>query len=111
MTKRKPATVLASPVAKKSCLCQEENCDKHASCGNPETRKRLYCAKHKKEDMVNVIYTPCAQPGCTVRPYYNTPGEKKGLYCVEHKIQDMINVVDETCTESGCTTRPWYGAP
>jgi hypothetical protein len=54
--------------------------------------KKLYCADHKKDDMINVNKTLCNHFGCIKMPCYNLSGECKGLYCMDHKTDDMINV-------------------
>jgi hypothetical protein len=36
-------------------LCQGLGCSTHASFGAPGTKRRLYCAKHKRADDVNLV--------------------------------------------------------
>ena len=73
--------------------CCEYNCDKRPSFNLPTETKGLYCADHKKENMINVIEKRCCiEEGCIKRPSFNLPTETKGLYCVDHKKENMICV-------------------
>ena len=70
--------------------------------------ERLYCAKHKKEDMINVKNKLCVFENCSIRPTFNKEGEPTALYCAKHKKDDMINVNDKTCIHPNCKTLPTY---
>ena len=84
----------------------------------------IYCLKHKKEDMINVITKNCLFEGCTKKedminvidkrclfegcttiPCYNLPGNTNGIYCLKHKKEDMINVIDKRCKTPLCDIR------
>ena len=71
-------------------------------------RKALYCAKHKKDGMVNIKDPTCCHQDCTTQPTYNFTGEKKALYCAKHKKDGMVDIKSPTCCHQDCTTRPNY---
>ena len=55
----------------------------------------LYCNKHKKDDMINVISRKCLL--CSKQSCFNFPSEKVGIYCIQHCEDGMINVVAKKC--------------
>ena len=58
--------------------------------------KGIYCSKHRKDDMVDVINIRCFEKDCKItRPAFNYKNEKKGLYCFTHQKKDMINVLEK----------------
>ena len=75
-----------------SRMCVYEDCNTRPSYNNEGESKPLYCAKHKLEDMINVINKPCIHQDCNKRPYFNYEGESKPLYCSTHQLEGMINV-------------------
>jgi hypothetical protein len=89
-------------VKDKTCL----ECKKLPAFNIEGETKRLYCAQHKKDGMINVISKTCIHKGCKTRPNYNIEGETKALYCCEHKSKEMINVINKTCLE--CKKQPTY---
>jgi Rieske Fe-S protein len=91
-------------VKDKTCL----ECKKLPAFNIEGETKRLYCAQHKKDGMINVISKTCIHKGCNIIPNYNVEGETKGLYCATHKKDGMINVISKTCIHKGCKTRPIY---
>ena len=66
--------------------------------------KKLYCAKHATEDMINLVSKRCFHDGCkSLKPHFNKEGETKGLYCGKHKLDGMENVLDKRiCFHNGC---------
>jgi hypothetical protein len=50
-------------ISKMPEICIEEGCKIRASC-NIEGKSKLYCAKHKKENMVNVTRKRCIESDC-----------------------------------------------
>jgi hypothetical protein len=70
--------------------------------------KRLYCASHKLDGMVNLKNKPCIHPNCKIRPTYNLEGETKALYCNTHKLNGMVNVRNNTCVHPNCKTQSNY---
>ena len=65
----------------------------------------VYCKKHKKPGMVNVVSKRCAhEEGCgSPNPSFNFPGSKQGEYCSEHLKPGMVNVKHKRCAhEEGC---------
>ena len=88
--------------------CGQEGVDKRASYSYEGEKQRLYCAKHKQLNMVNVKDKKCIFQGCKKQPNYNIAGQTKGLYCVEHKQPDMIDVKNKKCQFQGCKKCPTY---
>lgn len=86
-------------------FCIEEGCNTRSSQGY-DGGKPQYCAKHKKEGMVNVVSARCKE--CSKRPHFNYDGEKKGIYCVTHKKKNMIIVTMKKCKQKGCSSQPCF---
>ena len=80
------------------------DCGKNASFNIEGETKRLYCAKHKKENMINNNQKNCLD--CKKKPCFNVEGETIGIYCDKHKKNGMINVESPKCLE--CKSRPSY---
>jgi hypothetical protein len=89
----------------------EGGCNKRPNYNEPEETKGLYCKKHKKDDMIDVVNKRCKSEGCNKQPIYNEPGETKPLYCKKHKKEGMINVVSKRCKSEGCNKQPIYNEP
>ena len=85
-------------------LCIENDCETNANFNYINETKPLYCAKHKKDSMVNVKNKKCAEIGCLTIPCYNYKNNKNGIYCAKHKKDGMINVKDKTCEYENCIT-------
>lgn len=66
-------------------------------------KKALYCATHKKKDMIDVKSKKCIEYGCNISPFFNYKNFKQGLYCSKHKKINMINVKDQLCQYDNCT--------
>jgi hypothetical protein len=92
-------------------ICKEVGCSTTASCNIPSENHPLYCAKHKKNGMINVTLPKCIEIGCNTLPCYNLPSEQKPLYCVKHKKEGMIDVKSKTCKHPDCNTRPTFNKP
>ena len=52
-------------------------CDTRASYNKESEKVGIYCFKHKKEDMVNVVSPKCIEKDCKTQPKFNIDGEKK----------------------------------
>jgi ferredoxin-like protein FixX len=85
-------------------MCKENGCDVRASFNNNGEKKALYCAKHKKDGMVNVISKKCLD--CDKIPNFNVKGFTKALYCAKHKKDGMIDVKSKKCLE--CDKQPAF---
>jgi hypothetical protein len=85
-------------------LCIEVDCNTQASCNFPGEKKRLYCACHKKPEMINLKHIWCIHPGCSVDDAaYGYKGGKR-RYCNEHKLSTMVNLKMMVCKMELCTT-------
>ena len=62
-------------------MCNNPGCKTRPSYNVEGETKALYCSKHKKEGMVDVINKICCEEGCKTQPNFNVEGETKGLYC------------------------------
>jgi hypothetical protein len=85
--------------------CRE--CNDKAYYGPRGTNEKLYCSKHKKEEMVNNAYKNlCLE--CNKRARYGFEDEVP-LYCLKHKKEGMIDVcLRRKCDYPGCTNCPRY---
>jgi hypothetical protein len=63
--------------------CIEINCLTSAVFNYPNKIKALYCNKHKKENMTNIISRRCDYFGCLTQPNFNYPNKKK-LFIVKN---------------------------
>lgn len=89
----------------RSKLCVEHGCTVHASFGyrvdaDGNRGRRLYCRKHKKDDMVNLAANECRHPDCTKIASYNYIGETSKAYCSEHKKAFMVRTHYNRCRYS-----------
>jgi len=96
---------------KKYGICVELNCDKRAYFNYTGKKRGLYCAKHKKENMIDIKNKKCIEPNCTKNPIFNNPGETIGLYCAKHKKENMVDVKSKKCIEPNCTKQPYFNFP
>lgn len=71
--------------------CFFKNCIKEASCNFIDESRRILCAEHKLDMMVNLLTKKCI---CNSGKYriYNIPGRKEPIACEDCKTNDMINV-------------------
>ena len=99
---------MSEKTTKTKNICIEEGCKKQASFNFEGLKKRLYCSKHKKKDMIDLKKKTCLQVECNKEPYFNFLGEIKGIYCAKHKKKDMINVISKTCLEEACLKCPHF---
>jgi len=80
-------------------FCKHDGCDKRSTYGFI-IMKPLYCATHKKDDMIDVKYKPCMYPGCDTAPSYGFLG-KEPISCFKHKETNMIDVVKKLDVKIG----------
>lgn len=83
-------------------LCKEDGCTTAASYGYKNKKTRLYCALHKKDNMVDVNHKKCLE--CDKIACYSYVGNNKRLYCREHKKDGMINPSYKPCKSELCTS-------
>jgi len=95
-----------SDITHKKCLHKE--CKTRPYYNFHTETKPLYCAKHKTEEMIDIINICCLYEECKTRPHYNFKEQTKGLYCVKHKTKSMVNVVLKTCLHEGCKKQPSF---
>lgn len=67
-----------------------------------------YCARHRLEQMVDVLDRHCAQQGCDRQPIYGQAGEKEGrpMWCPDHRPAGSFDVKTSRCQEPGCLKHP-----
>jgi len=97
-------------INKKSCICIYKDCNVSACFNYIYNKQRLYCNKHKLDNMINIndIKRSCIIDNCNIRPIYNYENEKKGIYCNKHKLNNMINVLNKKCNYKDCNKIPIY---
>ena len=94
-----------------SIRCDHENengesCNKTVSYGYRDTKKKVRCAEHKLEGMIDLKHPPCQEPNCMNTRSYGFPNDKSATYCSEHKKDGMINVKHKKCEK--CSQIPSY---
>jgi hypothetical protein len=94
-----------------SIRCDHENengesCNKTVSYGYRDTKKKIRCAEHKLEGMIDLKHLPCQEPNCMNTRSYGFPNDKSATYCSEHKKDGMINVKHKKCEK--CSQIPSY---
>jgi hypothetical protein len=84
-------------INKKSYICIYKDCSVSACFNYIYNKKRLYCNKHKLNNMINIndIKRFCIIDKCMIRACYNYETENNGIYCKTHKLKNMINVLDK----------------
>ena len=89
--------------------CKENNCNIQPAYNYDNNLKGLYCNKHKKDNMINVIGPHCLYQNCKTRPIYNFSDNNKGIYCKKHKQEGMLNIINKKrCIEEECNKFPSY---
>ena len=63
--------------------CLEENCNTQPIYNLPDKKSGLYCAKHRKENMVDIKSKHCIEINCNKQLAFNLQTEKIGIYCSE----------------------------
>ena len=91
--------------------CLFKGCSINPSFNYITEKKRLYCKKHAKKDMVNIKLKKCLEIGCNILPTFNFTGEHTAIYCKKHKKTNMINIKHKHCNENNCYSRSSYGIP
>uniref|UniRef100_A0A6C0HTN3 Uncharacterized protein n=1 Tax=viral metagenome TaxID=1070528 RepID=A0A6C0HTN3_9ZZZZ len=94
-----------------SIRCEHKNekgdsCNKTVSYGYRDTKKKVRCAEHKLDGMIDLKHPPCQEPNCSNTRSYGFPNEKAATYCSEHKKDGMINVKHKKCEK--CSQIPSY---
>lgn len=97
-------------IKKKSCICINNKCNKHACFNYKNKKKRLYCNTHKLKNMINIndIKRSCIISDCYTRAIYNYKNNKCGIYCNKHKLKNMINITSKTCQNLNCNKLPIF---
>jgi hypothetical protein len=89
--------------------CIEPGCGKSKIYNYPGNNKGIYCAVHKKDNMINVKNIICIHEKCTISAGYNFPGEVKKLYCSTHKKNGMIDLKHKYCQFIQCNNKASFG--
>ena len=86
--------------------CQEIDCKSRQNFNFEDQTKGLYCGKHKKDGMINVLEKRiCQEIGCKLGPVFNFEDQTKGIYCSKHKKDGMIDVKNPRCKNDWCDTQ------
>jgi hypothetical protein len=87
--------------------CVNKECKKQPTFNVEGKTVGLYCALHKKENMMNVKNKRCLNEGCKTRPTFNMEGETVA-YCALHKKDGMMDVKHKTCLNEECKKQPAF---
>jgi hypothetical protein len=63
--------------------CKENDCNTRPNYNLPDKKIGIYCLKHKKDNMVNVVTKKCLEENCKTQPNYNLP-DKKLVFIVQN---------------------------
>jgi hypothetical protein len=87
-------------------MCKTEGCNKNPTYNFFGEKKRLYCAEHALEGMVDVAHKKCEFNNCTKQPSFNYKNEKRRLYCSKHALEGMIDISKKKfiCNDQNCNT-------
>jgi hypothetical protein len=88
--------------------CIFENCKTRPSYNFKGEKQPIYCNKHKKDGMTDIISKTCIFENCKTQPSYNFKGEKQPIYCNKHKKDGMTDIINKTCIFENCKTQPSY---
>jgi hypothetical protein len=93
--------------------CIEEGCSKNPTFNYSGEKKGIYCGRHKKDDMQDVLSKRCQENGCnTLKPSFNYSDKKIGIYCAKHKKENMFDVLHGTCLDKECNSlSPCFNLP
>lgn len=91
-------------------MCIEEECIVTPIFNFSNQKKGIYCNKHKKPDMVDVVNPKCTYEGCKQQPTYGLDG-KKASRCKTHKTEEMVDVKHLKCKNSSCMIRASFNTP
>ena len=92
--------------------CLGESCEKIPCFNFPGVTGGTYCAKHKQENMVNVVNKSCEDDSCPKIPRFNYKGVRGGRYCAKHKLGEMVDVKHRTtCETVVCQKQPVFNYP
>jgi hypothetical protein len=85
-------------------VCIENICNTRAHYNLKDEKIPIYCAKHKKINMIDIISRKCVENNCRIRPSFNFKCENKPIYCKIHKKEDMIDVINKRkyCKSTEC---------
>ena len=91
--------------------CTHEGCSTIACYGDPKTKKKTHCAKHKPEGYVDLKNKLCEHEGCSTIASFGDPMTKKITHCAKHKLEGYVNLQNKRCEHEGCSTLACYGDP
>ena len=92
--------------SKHSRYCIEQGCNIFPSFNYKNEKKKLYCAKHKLENMIDITHKRCLN--CELFSCFNYENESHPLYCAKHKLENMIDIVNKKCKYEKCNIQPGF---
>lgn len=85
-------------------LCENKDCGKVASFGNPGTTKGRWCSIHKEDDGVDVRHIKCSEDGCNAQARYSN-----FKYCLQHcPEEEYKNSINKVCRYCDLTNESQY---
>lgn len=79
-------------IIKWNTFCKNQECLKRASFNYKNEKYSIFCASHKKPNMINLRTKKCLFLNCDKESTYNYIGTKTRLYCILHKKEEMVNI-------------------
>jgi hypothetical protein len=71
-------------------------------------KRPIFCNKHKKDNMVDVVSKKCIENECNKQPVFNYINETTPIYCKTHKKENMIDIKNKKCIENECNKQPVF---
>jgi hypothetical protein len=89
--------------------CIEKECCENAYYNYKDCESPIYCTKHSKEGMKNLIIKLCSVKDCNKVPSFGYLENNNNLmYCLDHKKEDMVDIKHKTCIIENCSSRAVY---
>lgn len=91
----------------------ENNCENFAMYNYETETERLYCKKHKLENMISLVNVNnlCKSKNCKYYALYNYENEDKPLYCKYHKNEGMVCLIKQVCDYENCNLSASFNYP
>jgi hypothetical protein len=71
-------------------------------------KKALYCALHKKDDMINIEVIRCTHKDCKTAATFGVSYETAPTHCKKHMNENMFDIRHRKCGHEHCSVRPKF---
>lgn len=89
-----------------SRTCKHKDCAKQPVFGDATTKKREFCAVHKKEEHVDVVNRRCK----SCKKHANFGSGRTPDYCADHRRTGDVLISRRQCVRLGCPKQPCFDA-